>query len=175
MNHVDFILAIPLAIGAIRGFSRGFILEAASLIGLVAGVFVAALFADITGKVILEMMDWNPMAVKILAFVISFVLVIVAVHIVARFIEKIFKVTGLNIFNRVAGVAAGALKIAFVLSVFLIFFNHLNRNNFLMSDETRDGSFLYNKVAAFVPSILPSRDFIVVKDTVDRIRHMGEE
>lgn len=169
MNHVDIILAIPLAIGAIRGFSRGFIMEVAALFGLVAGVFFAALIADILGKIITELTDWNVMTFKILAFVVVFVFIVVLVNLAGRMIEKIFKLTGTNLINRIAGIGAGIVKIAFVLSVVLIFFNYINRNGILMSDETRNESFLYEKVEAFVPAILPSKDYIMVKDTFNRI------
>lgn len=175
MNHVDIILAIPLAIGAIRGFARGFVLEIASLVGLVAGVFIAALFADITGKIILGMVDWNPGAVKIIAFAITFLLVIIVVHMVARVIEKLFKMTGLNILNRLAGIGAGIIKVAFILSVVLVFFNHLNRFGNLMSEETQNESYLYEKVAGLVYTVLPAKDYIVVKETVNRITFGSEE
>ncbi len=166
MNHVDIILAIPLTIGAIRGFARGFILEAASLVGLVAGVFLAATFAQLVGQLILSMVQWNPIAVKIIAFVITFIIVYIIVFAIARFVEKIFKLTGLNMLNRLAGIVAGTLKIAFILSIVLIFFNHLNRKNALMSDEVQNSSFLYDKIAAFVPSVLPAKDFFTVRNTV---------
>ncbi len=160
INHVDIILVIPLAIGAIRGFSRGFILEIASLVGIVAGVFLAALFANIGAELLMKYIDWNPYAIKILAFVIVFILVMIVIKIIARMVESIFKLVGLNIINRIAGLGAGVLKVAFILSVVLIFFNYINRDNMLMSDETRKSSFLYNKVAALVPSLLPKMNFI---------------
>lgn len=169
MNHVDIILAIPLAMGAIRGFARGFVMEAAALIGLIAGVFLAALIADIMGKIVAELFDWNVMTFKIITFVIIFVLVVVLINMAARFIEKLFKLTGLNLINRIAGIGAGIIKWAFVLSVVLIFFNYLNRNELLMSDETQNDSLLFNKVSGFVPAVLPPKDFIVVKDTFKRI------
>jgi len=175
MNHVDIILAIPLALGGIRGFSRGFAREAAALVGLVAGVFLAALFAHIFGQIVESLFDWNVMTVKIIVFIAIFVIVVFLVNMMARFVEKIFKVTGLNIFNRLAGVAAGVLKIAFVLSVFLIFFNYFNRNELLMSEKNRTNSFLYPKIEVFAPAVIPAKDFIVVQETIDRIKSFGEE
>ncbi len=175
MNHVDIILAIPLAIGAVRGFARGFVMEAAALIGLIAGVFLAALIADIMGKIVAELSDWNVMTFKIITFVIVFVMVVVLINTLARFIEKLFKLTGLNLINRIAGIGAGIVKYAFVISVALIFFNHLNRNELLMSEKTQDNSFLYNKISGFVPAVLPPKDFIVVKDTFKRIINNGHE
>ena len=175
MNHVDIIIAVPLAIGAIRGFARGFVMEAAALIGLIAGVFLAALIADIMGKIVAELSDWNVMTFKIITFVIIFVMVVVLINMVARFVEKLFKLTGLNLINRIAGIGAGIVKYAFVLSVVLIFFNYLNRTEILMSEQTQNESFLYNKVSGFVPAVLPPKDFIVVRDTFKRIINNNNE
>lgn len=169
MNHVDIILAIPLAIGAIRGFTRGLILEVASLVGIVAGIYVASLFAHVVAKTITAWIDWNPHAVKLIAFVIVFIGVVIVVNIFARFVEKVFKLAGLTFLNRLTGLAAGTLKMAFILSVVLIFFNYINREESLMSEDTREKSFLYNPVSAFVPSVLPEKEFLKAKETMERI------
>jgi membrane protein required for colicin V production len=155
MNHVDIILAIPLTIGAIRGFSKGFIHELASLVSVIVGVILAAIFAGMAGAAMMQYVDWNPILIKIIAFITVFILVIIIINTIARIIERLFEVAGLSIINRFAGLGAGTIKFAFLLSIILIFFNYINRDKTLMSDETRDQSFLYNKVAAFVPSIMP--------------------
>jgi membrane protein required for colicin V production len=159
MNHVDIILAIPLAIGAIRGFVKGFVHEIASLISLIAGVYFAAIFAEMAGGYLGEYVDWNPYAVKIVAFITIFIVVVIVIKLIARIIEKVFKLVGINFLNRIAGVVAGTLKMAFILSIILIFLNYLNRENLIMSDETRESSFLYDKVAALAPSVMPAMSF----------------
>jgi membrane protein required for colicin V production len=171
MNHIDIILAIPLTIGAIRGFSRGFILELASLAGILIGVFLAALFSGLISELLLEYVDWNQNAMKIVAFIIIFIFVVITVKIIGRLIEKFFKLIGLNFLNRLAGLVAGGLKFAFILSVVLIFFNYINREELLMSKETQDESFLYNPVASLVPSILPGQDFLNFEEIIDKVRN----
>ncbi len=163
MNHVDIILAIPLAIGAIRGFTRGFLLEIASLIGIIAGAFLAAMFGGMVAGFLSEYVDWNPDAIKIIAFVVVFILVIIVVKMIARVIEKFFKLVGINFLNRLAGVGAGTLKIAFILSVVLIFFDYINRDNAFMAEETRQSSYLYEKVAGLVPRMLPGSEAFTFK------------
>jgi membrane protein required for colicin V production len=160
MNHIDIILSIPLVIGALRGFMKGFIREAASLGGLIAGIYFAAIFAETVGIYIDEYVSWDQGTIKIVAFVIILIAVLIVVNIIARIIEKIFKMVGLNFLNRLAGVVAGTLKIAFILSVILIFFNYINRNELLMSKQTQEESFLYNPLSRFAPSVIPSNNFL---------------
>ncbi len=175
MNHVDVILAIPLTIGAIRGFSKGFLLEIASLIGLIAGVYIAAMFSGIVGNILMEYVSWNPNVIKIVAFVVVFILVIIVVKLIARIIEKLFKLAGINFLNRIAGVVAGTLKIAFILSVVLLFFNYINRDRAFMSEETQNNSFLYNKVSALVPSLLQGSDITSFREAVDKVTQEATE
>lgn len=170
MNHIDIILAIPLAIGAITGFSRGFIFEIASLFGLVAGLIIAALFAEEAGNILLSYVDWNPAVIKIVAFIAVFVGVMIIVRIIARAIEKLFKVAGLNFLNRIAGMGAGTLKYAFFISIFLILFNHLNKDDMFMSEEARRNSFLYEKIEILAPSILPGKSLFKYKSRSDELK-----
>ncbi len=170
MNHIDIILAIPLAIGAIRGFSKGFILELASLVGIIIGVFLAALFSGLISQMLLEYVDWNPNAMKIVAFIVIFILVVITVKIVGRLIEKFFKLIGLNFLNRIAGLVAGILKVGLILSVLLIFFNYINRDGLIMSEEIRQESFLYDPVASLVPSILPGQNFLNFDEIIDKVK-----
>ncbi len=160
MNHIDIILSIPLVIGALRGFMKGFIREAASLGGLIAGIYFAAIFAETVGMHIGEYVDWDQNTVKIVAFVVVLIIVLIVVTLIARIIEKIFKMAGLNFLNRLAGVVAGTLKVAFILSVILIFFNYINRNELFMSKQTQEESFLYNPLSRFAPSVIPPNSFL---------------
>ena len=45
MNYIDIILAIPLVWAVYRGFTKGFIIEIASLIAMVLGVYGAIHFS----------------------------------------------------------------------------------------------------------------------------------
>ena len=47
MNYLDIIMGGLMLYGAIKGFFKGFIIEAASLIALIAGLVGALLFAAV--------------------------------------------------------------------------------------------------------------------------------
>jgi len=49
-NHWDIILFIPLAFAAWKGFRKGFIVELASIIALIAGIYIAANFSEVTAN-----------------------------------------------------------------------------------------------------------------------------
>ncbi len=160
MNYLDIILAIPLALGAIRGFRKGFILEVASLAGLIVGIFLAVLISDIIGLIIDGLLDVNIMTIKIISFIIIFIVVLMAVYLLGKIVERLFKMILPNIFNRIAGIFSGFVKTAFILSILLIFVNMLNANLEFLSETKRNNSLLYNPVSNFAPSLLPERDFL---------------
>jgi len=160
MNYIDIIIAIPLIWGAIRGFSRGFLIEAATLAGLAAGIFLALIAADVAGRVMMALVDWNPIPFKFLAFVLVFVLVVVALKFLAKVIEHMLKAIHLNFINRFAGLLVGALKFALILSIVMIFVNYLNPHFTILPDSPRKGSLLLPYIEKLIHYILPAKDFI---------------
>ena len=160
MNYIDIIIAIPLLWGAIQGFRHGFLMEVATVAGLVGGIFVAVIAADVVGRILAGMVDWNPIPFKFLAFVIAFVLIVVLLKFLARVLENVFKAIHLNFFNRLGGLAFGIIKFALVLSILMIFVNYLNPHITILSDEARQGSLLLPYIEPLVHYILPAKEFI---------------
>lgn len=165
MNIVDIIILIPLLWGAFRGLKNGFLLEAATLAGLVAGIFFAVIMADVVGRIIVAMVNWNPIPFKILAFVITFVLVVIALKFLAKVIEQMLKAVRLNFINRLAGLLVGALKFAFILSILMIFVNYLNPHITVLPDKYREGSFLLPYIENLIHYVIPAKDFIPLPKT----------
>lgn len=160
MNLIDIIILIPLAWGAFKGFRNGFLVEMATLAGLVAGIFLALIAADVTGRVLEAMVNWNPIPYKFMAFVIVFVLVVIGLKFLAKVLEHMLKAIQLNFLNRAAGLLAGALKLAFLLSILMILVNFLNPHITILPDEWREGSLLLPYIEKLVHYVLPAKDFI---------------
>jgi membrane protein required for colicin V production len=143
MNLLDLIIAVILLFGAIRGFQRGFFYEAATLVALVAGVFIAILFANIAGTIINELVNWNIQLVKIIAFVIIFVIVVGLIKMLGHLLTKLFKAMLLGFINKLAGFALGLVKWIVLLSILFAVLDFFDEGRKLLSDELLSGSFLY--------------------------------
>ena len=48
MNYIDIVILLFLLYGAFRGFSKGLIIEVATLAGLILGVFIAIRYSPFT-------------------------------------------------------------------------------------------------------------------------------
>jgi membrane protein required for colicin V production len=151
MNTLDFILIALLIWGAIMGFRRGFFREAAAFFGLVIGIFLAIILSDIAGRVITGMVDWNPMPIKVLVFVLSFSLVVIGLWAIGASLTRLFKVIMLNMLNRLAGLVFGVLKTAMLVSVVFFFIRLINEQWMLFSDETFDNSVIYGMLEGLAP------------------------
>lgn len=151
MNWLDIVLALMLLWGGIVGFRRGFFREAAAFLGLVIGIFLAIIAADITGRVLSGMVDWNLIPFKIAAFFIVFFLVVLALWAVGASLTRLFKVIMLNFFNRLAGFVFGVLKSAMLISVAIFFFRMLNERWSLFSDEVFVNSRIFGLLEGLAP------------------------
>mgnify|MGYP002795050470 CR=1 FL=1 len=156
MNIVDVILALILLYGAVRGFFRGFFAELASLVGFVVGIYGAIHFSYILSEFLAENVSWDAYVVNLIAFAITFFLIVFIISLAGNFLTKMANFAMLGILNRLFGAAFGFIKVAFITSVVMMFFNATNEDINLVDEETLQGSVLYGPVRIIAPTLLPS-------------------
>lgn len=110
MNYLDIILIILLFLAAINGFVKGFVEELAGLVALILGVWVAIHFSDSVAQFLVDQFSWKFRNISLVAFLITFLLVVVLVNIVGSYINKLVKAVSLGFLNRLAGLAFGVIK-----------------------------------------------------------------
>ena len=157
MNPIDLTIAILLLIGAVRGFIKGFIYEVAVLGSLVVCYFLgfklAAIVATFLGKII----SVNSGTLHYISLLIAWIGISVGIFFLARLLEGLTKIVALGIFNKIAGAIFGALKYAFLLSLFFFFFNRINfSTSWLNADAKAESIFYYPllRIATTIFSIL---------------------
>ncbi|MBX2972733.1 MAG: CvpA family protein [Flavobacteriales bacterium] len=150
MNWLDWTIIALVAYAAIKGFSRGLIVELASLVALVAGAWVALHFSDR----VVEAIGLGTKNAAI-AFLVTFILVVVAVHFLARSLTTLIDIAQLGLPNKVGGLFLGALRSAFVLSIALNLLAGRSGDT-LPPKEAREASVLHGPVRAFAPLIVPA-------------------
>ena len=79
MNLIDIFILICVIFGAYKGFKRGFLVEVAILIGLVFGIFLAAIGTDVLARILSGLVNWNLVLLRIIAFLTIFVIVMVVI------------------------------------------------------------------------------------------------
>jgi len=159
MNILDIILGFILLWGLITGFRKGLIIELASLAALVLGLYGALRFSYYTSDILTQHFELQSRYLHIISFAITFIVIVVLVHMLARALDKLVKAVALGFFNRFLGVLFGILKVAFILSILLVPVNALNRSARFIPEETLNSSVLYGPVSRFAPSIFAAFHF----------------
>tara|TARA_R110002049_G_scaffold114927_1_gene266622 strand:- start:36939 stop:37469 length:531 start_codon:yes stop_codon:yes gene_type:complete len=156
MAVIDIVLGALILFGLVRGFMKGFFVEIASLIALVAGVYGAIHFSNFAADFLSENVEWTERAISITAFAITFVIIVLAIALAGKALTKLADFAALGIINKLLGAFFGGLKITLVLSVLLIVFDRMNSKIPFASDEDLEDSVFYKPVKSLVPMIFPS-------------------
>lgn len=155
MNILDIILVIPILWALYRGFRKGLVYMVASLTALVLGILGAMRFHEGMGNLLNGWFEINPEHLHILAFAVTFILIVLLVHIAAFLVDKLIKAVALSFVNRLAGMVFGVLVTAFLISVILLPVSAANSKKAFISEETIEGSLLFIPLSKFAPTVFP--------------------
>ncbi|WP_297088215.1 CvpA family protein [uncultured Draconibacterium sp.] len=158
MNYIDIVLGIILLLAAINGFRKGLIAEIASLAALILGIWGAIKFSYITTDFLIENFNMKSDHMNIISFVITFVVIVVLVHIVGNTVSKLAEAVLLGFVNKLAGLVFGILKSALILSIVLVVFDKIDEDVHILPRETKANSRMYEPIRSFAPSIFPFID-----------------
>ncbi len=155
ISYLDIILVIPIIWFAWKGFKKGLIIELASLAALVLGIFAAWHFSDYTEGILVEKFDLQSEYLHIIAFALTFIIVVILTHLTGKLLESIVKLVMLGFVNKLAGLVFGTLKIALILSGIFYILSMTDISGKLISKETKEKSLLYEPVASLIYIIMP--------------------
>lgn len=156
MNVFDIIITVLLIFAFIRGFSKGFFVEVASLVALVAGVFGAIHFSYFVGDLLEERVDWDENYISLTAFAITFIGIVVAISFLGKMLTKVADFAMLGLVNKILGGVFALIKSVVILSVIFVFFARMNKTIPFVSEKTLEESILYEPVKSIIPSVFPS-------------------
>lgn len=155
MNYIDIILVVLLILAAFSGFGKGFISELVSLAALVLGIWGAFEFSGITSEFLVDNFNIHWKHLQIASLGITFVVIIILVHIVGSVVNKMAETLVPGIINKLAGMIFGVLKSALILSVMLVVFDRIDNDVSIISEKTKKESKLYEPIRSFAPGIFP--------------------
>ena len=109
LNYFDIVISIFLLWSAYRGISKGLLIMAASLAALVLGVWGAIRFSGLTADFLVQQFEWTTRYLSLIAFAVTFIGIVILVHLLARAMDKLVKAVALGFVNRLAGMLFGTL------------------------------------------------------------------
>ncbi|UCH14959.1 MAG: CvpA family protein [Bacteroidales bacterium] len=155
MNIFDIVFLVVFIWAAYKGFSKGLIIQAASLAALLLGIFGAIKFSGYTAFVLTKKFNVTGEYLQLTAFAVTFVVIVIGVHLVARLTEKFVKAVALDFVNRILGLLFSTIKIAFIVSIILVIINTINYKTPFLPKDSVNKSLLYKPLSSLAPMLFP--------------------
>ncbi|WP_251620889.1 CvpA family protein [Odoribacter lunatus] len=149
MNLIDIILLLPLVYGAYKGFSKGLIVEIATLVGVILGVYIAIHYSDVTEVLLRDFLNITSGYLSYIALSITFLVVMVLIFVLGKMLTKIIDMVSLGLVNKLLGTILGIAKYFLILCVLLLLVDALDDKFHFMKNETKENSLLYHPFLTF--------------------------
>ncbi len=149
MSWIDIVLLIPILWFAYKGFRKGFVIELTTLVALILSVFGALKYSHRMGEVLNKNFNLESEYMPYISFIVTFIGVLVVVHLIGRILQNIVNVAQLGILNKLAGLFFSTMKIVIILSFLVNGFDRLNNSLKLTNQEALDASSLYTPLNQF--------------------------
>jgi len=154
LNYIDYIILVILVLFLIQGYRKGIIISLASIAALVLGIYIAVHFSNYLDATLMEHLKPSRKWLPFLSFSITFLLVVIAVMLVAKLTEKLVDVVGMGFFNHIGGAAIGLVKGVILISILIFILSSLDNNGKWISEKSRKDSFFYSQVADVFPKLM---------------------
>ncbi|OYT17323.1 MAG: colicin V production protein [Bacteroidetes bacterium 4572_77] len=154
MGILDIIFIIPVVWLAYNGFKKGIIIEISTFVALLLGIYVSLYFSDITAEFLKEVLELKTKYLSIISFVVTFVLVIIAVNLLGKALSKLIDMAALGFINKSAGGVFGVLKAVIFLSFLILIIEKVDKKQVLMTQELKTESLFYPFIEPFAPELI---------------------
>jgi membrane protein required for colicin V production len=164
MNYIDIIILLPLLWAAFRGFTKGFIIAAASLLALILGIYGGIHFSGYAANLLAPHFEADFKHLRVVSFLATFVVIVIAVHMVAWLTDKLVSAVALGFVNRILGILFNTVKMAFIISVLIGMLNYFDPNSSILDAADKEASITYKPVEALAPALFPYLRFDEILD-----------
>ena len=151
MNIFDIIVYVALVWAVISGWRKGFLLQMASFIAVIVGLFLALEYGKPVG---LYLGFENPMA-AIVGFLVIFLSALVVITIAAYLMRTILRFSGLGKADVILGILFSVVKISLIVGVLFSGFAVINREYTFVERHTVEESYLFTPMVRVVDTLTP--------------------
>ena len=171
MNSLDYILFIPLLYGLYRGFTKGLIIELASLLALTLGIYGSIAFSSFTFEFLSDYVEIKTVYLQLASYGLTFLIIVMLISFTGKILTMLIKLVALGFINRMMGAIFGGIKVLLILSVFISFFDRFNKQFGMVNEEILSSSLMYNPIRIqaeqFYPNVL--EEFERQKDSIENL------
>jgi membrane protein required for colicin V production len=150
VNWLDYLIAIFLILGAIRGAMKGFAVSVTSFIALYVALFLGFRLMHRAANFWAEQFDLQTAWLPFLGFLTVFVLVLVGILFLGKLLDRMFKAVALGLLNRLAGALFGFLQLGFAVGLLLWLVDQVQ----LIDPNTKYESLLYGHTTGYTQRLI---------------------
>ena len=150
MSPLDIILAIIILGGAYGGYKDGFILSLFSLIAVILGLLGGFKLMGSAMVFLADQYNVDQKVLPYLAFTFVFLIIVISVSLLGRFIKVAVNKFLLGPFDHTVGALLGLIKMTFMISIVLWIGDSLKIN---FPERWVAESWLHPRTAEFAPKI----------------------
>lgn len=175
MNYIDIIILAFIGWALFRGFKNGLFIELASIAALVLGIWGSIRFSWFTQEKLVEYFDMQGQYLGLTAFIITFIVIVVLIHFLARAMDKLMKAVALGFAVRILGMVFAVLKTVLIMSILFVVLNTFNQKAKFLPEEKISESVLYTPIADFAPLLFPIIEGGDLRQSFDKLRNRKNE
>jgi membrane protein required for colicin V production len=154
MNSVDAFILIFVSVFALRGVWHGLVTELATIVGVIAGYFVALAYNSyLTEFLLTNFPAIGDSASRIISFSVLFIVTNLVVKLIAGMITKTLKIAMLGWLNRLGGALLASGKAIVILSILTILLDLVPMVREYMDGFGLKDSFFYPMLSMLGPEL----------------------
>jgi membrane protein required for colicin V production len=147
---IDLIFAVMIVVAIFKGYQKGLILAAFSIIAFIVGLAAALKLSAIVAAWLKDSIAVSAKWLPFIAFVLVFFAVVLLIRLGARLVEKAFQAVLLGWVNRIGGILLYALLYLIILSIFIFYAEKLQ----LLQPATIQSSVTYSFIEPWGPKLM---------------------
>ncbi len=155
MTIIDIIISIILIYAIFTGFREGIIIQACSIVGVVAGIIFGVKYGTVAASLFGITSQYN----HIWGFIIVLILTAISVSIAANFARKVIHFAGFGLFDAMLGVALSLAKYLLILSLLFSAFDMVNSTFSIIPPQNLAKSTLYRPITNLSSWIMPAMEW----------------
>lgn len=155
MVLLDIIILVILAYALFVGFRSGLIMQLSTLLAVAGGIWGAIHFSDQVELWLNDQVELGTLTGSV-AFALTFLAVLIAVNLIGRMLTKGLDVAMLGLPNKLAGAVLSGLKYTLILSALLQSAEGAGLLGFLLPEEKRSESVLFEPLQQLAPTLIPA-------------------
>lgn len=147
---IDIIFAIIMVMAIIKGYRKGLVVAAFSIVAYIIGLAAALKLSAAVAGYLQQNVNVSNRWLPFISFAIVFIAVVILVNWAGKLIQETFEMVMLGWLNRIGGVVFYAALYIIIFSIFLFYAEKIH----LISDDSFKNSVTYSFVKPWGPVVI---------------------